>query len=96
MVAVPLGVVAELKEPQAELPQVTVQVTPALWLSLLTTAVRLEVAPMMREVGGVGLRATEIPGAVMVIVAEADFVVSVTEVAVTVTVPEVGIAEGAV
>ena len=96
MVAVPLGVVAELKEPQAELPQVTVQVTPALWLSLLTTAVRLEVTPMMREVGGVGLRATEIPGAVMVIVAEADFVVSVTEVAVTVTVPEVGIAAGAV
>jgi len=96
VVAVPLGVVAELKEPQAELPQVTVQVTPALWLSLLTTAVRLEVAPMMREVGGVGLRATEIPGAVMVIVAEADFVVSVTEVAVTVTVPEVGIAAGAV
>jgi hypothetical protein len=63
---------------------------------LLTTAVRLAVALTMREAGGVGLRATEIPGAVMVMVAVAVLVVSVTEVAVTVTVPEVGMAAGAV
>jgi hypothetical protein len=86
-----------LKEPQApELPQVTDQVTPAFLLSLLTTATRLLVAPGMREVGGVGFRATEMPGAVMVMVAEADLVVSVTEVAVMVTVPEGGMARGAV
>ena len=94
--AVPLGVEVGLKEPQGEVVQVTVQVTPPFLLSLLTTAVRLVVAPTVREAGGVGLRATEIPGAVMVMVAEAAFVVSVTEVAVTVTVPEVGIAAGAV
>jgi hypothetical protein len=96
MVAVPLAVEEELKDPQAELPQVTVQVTPAFLLSLLTTAVRLVVPLTMREVGGVGMRATETPGAVMVMIAEANFVVSVTEVAVTVTVPELGIAAGAV
>jgi hypothetical protein len=49
----------------------------------------------MSDVGGTGLRATVIPGAVMVIVADCDLVVSVTEVAVTVTVPPVGIAAGA-
>jgi hypothetical protein len=76
--------------------QVAVQVTPAFLLSLLTTATRLAVAPIMREAGGVGLRATETPGAVMVMVTEADLVVSVTEVAVIVTVPELGIAAGAV
>ena len=95
--AVPLAVDVGLKDPQAPLlPQVTVQVTPPLLLSLLTTAMRLLVAPTMREVGGVGFRATEMPGAVMVMVAELDLVGSVTEVAVTVTVPEVGIAAGAV
>ena len=95
--AVPLAVEVELKEPHPpEVPQVTDQVTPAFLLSLLTTAMRLLVAPTIREVGGVGLSATETPGAVMVMVAEAALVVSVTEVAVTVTVPEVGMAEGAV
>lgn len=95
--AVPLAVEVELKEPQApELPQVTVQVTPPFLVSLLTTAVRLLVAPTMSDVGGTGLRATVIPGAVMVMVADWDLVVSVTEVAVTVTVPPVGIAAGAV
>jgi len=95
-VAVPLAVEVALKEPQGDVVQVTDQVTPPFLVSLLTTAVRLVVALMMSEVGGVGLRATEIPGAVMVMVAVADFVVSVTEVAVTVTVPEVGIGAGAV
>ena len=87
-----------MKEPQAPvLPQVTVQVTPPLWLSLLTTAVRLAVVPSLMEDGGAGLRATEIEGVVMVMVAGVDdFVGSVTEVAVMVTVPEVGTAAGAV
>ena len=38
--------------PQApELPQVTVQVTPAFLLSLVTTAVRLAVVPVVRVAG---------------------------------------------
>jgi hypothetical protein len=59
-----------------------------LLLSLLTTAVRLVVWLTTSDVGGVGLRATEIVGggAVIVIVAEAVLVVSATDVAVTVTV----------
>jgi hypothetical protein len=94
---VPLAVAMGLKVPHEELPQVTVQVTPPFLLSLLTTAVRLVVLPAPSDVGGVGLSATEIATArVMVMVAEADLVVSVTEVAVTVTVFEVGTAAGAV
>jgi hypothetical protein len=91
-------VVAGLKEPQGELPQVTDQVTPALLLSLLTTAVRLVVAPFVSDAGGLGLSATEIAGGgrVMVTVAEADLVVSVTEVAVIVTVFAEGTVAGAV
>jgi hypothetical protein len=49
-----------------------------------------------REAGGAGLKVTEMPGAVILIVAEAVFVVSVTEVAVTVTVAGLGIVLGAV
>ena len=97
--AVPLAVEAELKEPHPpEVPHVTVQVTPPLAESLLTTAVRLVVVATASDVGGVGLSATviDVDAAVMVMVAEAVLVVSVTEVAVTVTVPEVGTAEGAV
>jgi hypothetical protein len=82
-----------LKEPQEELPQVTVQATPLVWLSLLTTAVMLEVVPTMSDVGGAGLKVTESAGVVMLMVATAVLVVSVTEVAVTVTVSTV---EGAV
>jgi hypothetical protein len=69
-----------------------------LLLSLLTTAVRLVVWLTTSDVGGVGLRATEIDGggAVIVIVAEAVFVVSATDVAVTVTVAGLGTALGAV
>ncbi len=58
---------------------------------------RFAVAPRPSDVGGVGLSATVMAaGAVMVMVAEAVFVVSVTEVAVTVTVPDVGTVAGAV
>jgi hypothetical protein len=66
---------------------------------LVTTAVRLAVALVASEVGGVGLRATEIAGgagAVIVIVAVAVLVVSLTDVAVTVTVLDVGTAVGEV
>jgi hypothetical protein len=51
-----------VKVPQEELPQVTDQVTPALLLSLLTTAVNDAVAPAVIEVGGAGLKLTEIAG----------------------------------
>jgi hypothetical protein len=55
------------------------------------------VAPATIEVGGVGLNVTAIgPGRVMVMVAEALTAVLVTEVAVTVAVFPVGIADGAV
>jgi hypothetical protein len=98
VVAVPLAVLVGLNPPQAPmLPQVTDQVTPAFAESLLTTAVSDVVALVWSEEGGSGLKATEIgTAAVMVMVADADFVVSVTEVAVTVTVLPVGTADGAV
>lgn len=71
--AVPLAVLVGLKDPQALPLQVTVQFTPALAASLVTTAVRLAVAAVVRVVGAAGLKATEIgcTGAVMVMVAEA-------------------------
>jgi hypothetical protein len=86
------------KLPQAPLlPHVTVHLTPPLLLSFVTTAVMLVVAPTNIEAGGCALKATEMTAAaVMVIVADAVFVVSVTEVAVTVTVAGLGGAEGAV
>jgi hypothetical protein len=85
------------KLPHAALPQVTDHVTPAFLLSLVRTAVMLVVAPTNSDVGGCALKATEMtPAAVMVIVAEAVFVVSVTEVAVTLTVAGLGIVVGAV
>jgi hypothetical protein len=62
VVAVPLAVVAGVKVPHEELPQVTDHVTPPLLLSLLTTAVSDAVAPAVIEVGGAGLRLTEIAG----------------------------------
>lgn len=90
------GEVAGLKLPHVELPQATVQATPAALLSLLTFAVKLTEAPTGRDVGGLEI-ATEIgAGAVMVIDTEADLVVSATEVAVTVTVFPVGTVAGAV
>ena len=88
MVAVPLAVEVAEKLPHALLPQVTVHLTPPLLLSLVTTAVRLAVVETTSEVGAAGLNATEIAraGGVIVMVVEAALVVSVTEVAVMVTV----------
>ena len=51
-VAVPLAVEAVEKLPHCELPQVTVHLTPAFALSLLTTAVRLMVEPVSVDDGG--------------------------------------------
>jgi hypothetical protein len=95
-VAVPLGVDAGLKLPHCALPQVTDQVTPAFALSLLTVAVKGAVVVAATE-PGVLLSATEMgaAGAEMVIVAVADLVASVTEVAVTVTVAGFGAEPGA-
>jgi hypothetical protein len=53
-----------LKEPHAELPQVTDQLTPPFLLSLVTVAVILAVAPITSVVGGEELRATEMAGGV--------------------------------
>jgi hypothetical protein len=61
------------------------------WLSLVTTAVRGLVNPAARDVGAAGLKATEIGGAVMLMVAVP--VVFEVEVAVMVTLSTV---EGAV
>jgi hypothetical protein len=54
----PLAVAAGLNEPHGEVPQVTVQVTPALLLSFATTAVRGVVALVASDVGAV--KVTEI------------------------------------
>jgi hypothetical protein len=59
-VAVPLGVEAGEKLPHDELPQVTFHVTPALALSLLTSAVRFVDVPASSEAGGCGDSDTEI------------------------------------
>jgi hypothetical protein len=67
---------------------VTVHLTPALALSFVTTAVRPVVVPATSDVGGVGFKATEMAAALIVIVAEAVFVPSATEVATTVAVVE--------
>jgi hypothetical protein len=66
---------------------VTDHVTPAFALSLLTVAVNAALAPDTTDVGG-PFRVTDIGalGAEIVIVAVVDFVASVTDVAVTVTV----------
>ena len=72
------------------------QVTPELVGSFVTIAVTVVVAPICNELGGTGLKETEIAGPVIVIVALADCVVSLIEVAVTVNEPPAGIAAGAV
>ena len=51
-----------MKLPHAALLQVTVHLTPALALSLLTTAVTLVVVPTTSELGGAALKATETAG----------------------------------
>jgi hypothetical protein len=83
---VPLAVDEGLKLPHCELPQVTDQVTPAFAPSLLTLAVSKAVIPTVIELGGL-LSVTEIGvfAGEIVIAAVADFVESVTEVAVIVT-----------
>ena len=102
MVGVPLTVLVVEKAPQMPTepftpPHATLHVTPALPESFATTAVYGEVAlTLMNERAG-GLNVTVMaPPVMMVITAEADFVLSVTDVAVTVTVFPLGIADGAV
>jgi hypothetical protein len=89
--------VDELKVPQAPVdPQVTDQVTPAFAESLATVAVIGSVAFAVSEVTApVSVTVIGATAAVIVIVADATFVVSFTEVAVTVTVFPVGTALGA-
>jgi hypothetical protein len=97
VVAAPLAVVVGLKLPHDELPQVTLQATPAFAESPVTVAMMLAVAPVASDEGGGVVSETEIAGAVvMVIEALADFVGSDKEVAVTVTTPAPGTAAGAV
>lgn len=81
----PLAVEVGLKDPQAPLlEQVTVQVTPLVWVSLVTVAVRLAVALAAMEEGGL-LIVTEIGGAVTLMVAVADAAAPEEVVAVMVT-----------
>jgi len=96
IVAPPLAVCAPLNEPHAELPQVTVHRTPAFAGSFATFAVMFVVALGPSDVGGCAANVTVTGWPVIVIAAEADFVLSVTEVAVIVTVFPVGVVAGAV
>ena len=86
--------------PHCALPQVTVQLTPAFFASLSTAAARLDVVLITIEDGGCVTNDTDIGGGgavdVIVIDAETDLVLSVTEVAVMVTEAGVGTALGAV
>jgi len=91
VVATPLAVFAGLKVPQPMKPQL--HVTPALFTSLVTWAVRLAVPDVaISNVDG----DTETVIGRMVIVALADFVESPTQAAASVTVPPWGTALGAV
>ena len=96
--AVPLGVVAGAMVPQPgeqDVPLcVSVQLTPLLPASFVTVAVNCCV-PVTGTLAVAGETETAM-GGVMVIVAAADFVVSATETAVTVTCAGVGTADGAV
>ncbi len=95
VVAVLPVLVVGLKEPQAFAGR-HVQVTPELVESLATTAVSVVVVPVPIE-AGVGWSETEMGGgALMVMVAVADCVESLIDVAATVTDPPVGRAAGAV
>ena len=97
MVAAPLAVLVGLMLPHCALPQLTLHVTPAFAESPVTDATMLAVAPVFIDEGGGVLSVTEIAGeAVMVMEAEADFVGSEAEVAVTVTTPVPGTTVGAV
>ena len=82
-----------LNDPQFALPQVTVQFTPR---ESFVTAVIAVMLLICTDEGGAGLKVTVIGGMVMVIAAETDFVLSAVEVAVIVTSPPLGTADGAV
>ena len=89
------ALVVGLNEPQAFAGR-HVQFTPELVGSLVTTAVSVVLVPAAIE-GGVGWSETVMGGGVVMgMVAAADFVGSLTDVAVTVTEPTAGIAAGAV
>ena len=95
VVAVVPVLVVGLNEPQAFAGR-HVQVTPELVESLATTAVSVVVVPVAIE-AGVGWSETEMGGgALIVMVAVADCVESLIDIAVTVTEPPAGIAAGAV
>jgi hypothetical protein len=87
--------VVGLNEPQ-EFKGVHDQVTPELVGSFATTAVSVPVAPFCSELGGTGLNETEMTRGIMLIVAVADCVASLIDVAVMVTDPPLGTAAGAV
>jgi hypothetical protein len=93
----PLAVWVGLNDPQVPT-GAQLQSTPAFDASCETTAVSGFVAFTCIDDGGAGLKTIEIGGGtgVIVIVAEADFVESACEVAVTLTVPPEGTAAGAV
>jgi hypothetical protein len=63
-VATPVAVAVGVNEPHAPPLQVTDHVTPPSWVSLVTTAVRLAVLPTSNDVGGAGVRLTEIAAVV--------------------------------
>lgn len=87
--------VVGLNEPQ-EFKGIHDQITPELVESFATTAVSVAMAPISSEFGGAGLNETEITGEVILIVAVADCVTSLIDVAVMVTDPPLGTAAGAV
>jgi hypothetical protein len=64
-VAIPLAVFVGLNEPQSLEAQVTVQVTPALAASSLTTALNCVLAPALNVAGGCGASTTEIGSPLM-------------------------------
>jgi hypothetical protein len=96
-VLAPLRVFAGLTAPQAPaVPQLTLQVTPALAGSLMTVAVKVAVPLSTTEVADwLSVTVTAPATEVTVIVAEAVLLGSVTELAVMVTVPPAGTVAGA-
>jgi|SRR5580704_6771965 hypothetical protein len=97
VVGVLLAVVVGLNVPHAEVPQVTLHVTPPFLLSPATTAFSGKVLLICNTAGGGATNETLTPaGAVIVIDAVAVAVPSVTELATMLTVPPVGTFDGAV
>ena len=96
VVAVLPEALAGLKLPHEELPQVTVQFTPAALLSSLTLAVKTAEVPTTIDVGGFEIVTEIMGGGVMVTETEADFAEFAAEVAVMVTLFPVGTEDGAV